>query len=167
MNQSRVIDYNLTITEFVLDVNDWLKDRIPYDARDVKEGQKAKYIGGKNIARDSTDMDDIVDTMQMWEKVIADPYTYSQQDKLYSYVCNHTRGFVVRRGINNYDNSMSFAVIDVLSAIDYFYRVGGDYQKQELANAIKKYKLLRAENMFAKFKISVSKPQKLLSTKQR
>ena len=159
MNQSRVIDYNLTIMEFVLDVNRWLKDRIPHDSKDFKNAN------GKNIIRDDEELKNVIDTMEMWEKVMADPYTYTQYDNLFGYVSSHERGFIVKR--RNNDNTMLFAVNDVLIAADKYYRIGSDYQIQELANAIKKYKILRAKNAFERFKFSLMKPQNLLSTKQR
>ena len=62
---------------------------------------------------------------------------------------------------------MLFAVNDVLIAMEYYYDIGDEYQKQELANAIKKYKMLRAKNAFERFKLSMMNPQKLLSTRQR
>ena len=96
---------------------------------------------------------------------MADPYTYTQYDNLFGYVSSHERGFIVKR--RNNDNTMLFAVNDVLIAADKYYRIGSDYQIQELANAIKKYKLLRAKNAFERFKLSLMKPQNLLSTKQR
>ena len=161
MSKVKIQDYNLTIMDFVLDVNEWLKDRLP------RKGDSAKYFGGRNIIRDDNDRRDVVDTMEMWKQVMADPFKYTTYENLYDYVCNHECGFSVKRGLNQYDNSMLCAVNDVLVAIGYYYQHAGNYQKQELANAIKKYKVLRAENIFERFRVSLTKPQNLLSTKQR
>lgn len=138
--------FGLAIVNFLQDVKTWLDERVP---------------------RDDTEVAEIADTKNMWAKVCENPRLYVQYDKLYDDVCNHSRGFFVRRGINMFDNSMYFAVINVLSAADAYYRVDGDYQKLELAEAIKKYKMLRAKNAFARFKISLSNPQKLMFQKQK
>ena len=146
MKKNQIVDYDLTINDFTFDVNDWLNARVPRDDDDVRA---------------------INDTKEMWRHVMANPIACSKYDILYSYVCDHERGFIVKHGINNYDNSMLFAVNDVLIAMEYYYDIGDEYQKQELANAIKKYKMLRAKNAFERFKLSMMNPQKLLSTRQR
>lgn len=162
MSKVKIQDYDLTIMNFVADVNGWLKDRLPN-----RNEYEYEYEGGRNIVHDDTDKKDVVDTMEMWSHVMADPFKYTEYGNLYGYVCNHERGFSVKRGFNQYDNSMLIAVNDVLVAIGNYYQVKGDYQKQELAKAIKKYKVLRAENIFERLRVTLTNPQNLLSTKQR
>ena len=143
---NEIVDYDLTISNFLEDVKVWLFNR------DV---------------RDSTDVADVEDTKIMWAKLRTNPAYYVQAAQLYNCVSNHERGFVVKRGINDYNNSMMFAVNDMLFAMDKYYRIGEDRQKAELAEAFKKYKLLRAKSKFERFKIAMADPVKLLSTKQR
>ena len=143
---NEIVDYDLTISNFLEDVKVWLFNR------DV---------------RDSTDVADVEDTKIMWAKLRTNPAYYVQAAQLYNCVSNHERGFLVKRGINDYNNSMMFAVNDMLFAMDEYYRVGEDRQKAELAEAFKKYKLLRAKNAFERLKISLIKSEKLLATKQK
>ena len=141
------INYEKVIYEFLQDVKAWLNKRKP---------------------RDSTDVKDIAETKDMWDSVCMNPQFYVQYSNLQDYVANRERGFIVKRGLNQYDNSMLCAVNDVLMAMDKYYRSGGyDVQKLELAEAIKKYKMLQAKNAFERFKISLTKSEKLLIQKQK
>ena len=157
MKHDKIIDYDLTIKDFLADVNDWLCDRIPNGDEE-----------GRNIVRDDDEYRAVVDTLNMWRDFVwPDPYKYTQQNNLDSVVCNHNAGFIVKRGINKYDNSMWLAVLDVLMAFGKYQQFRGDNQKADLANAIKKYKILRAENIFERVRASVLNPRKLLSTRVR
>ena len=143
---NKIVDYDLTISDFLKDIEVWLS------GRDV---------------RDSTDVADVEDTKAMWTILRSDPRHYVQVDQLYGYVLDHERGFLVKRGINDQNNSMMLAVNDMLVAMDKYYRIGGDRQKFELAEAVKNYKLLRVKSKFERFKIAMADPEKLLSPKQR
>ena len=147
MDKIVVDDYHLTISEFLSDVNDWLENRIP---------------------RDSTDVDEIFDTKKMWNNTVyKNPKKYVQYDNLYNNVCGHTNGFIIKQGIGKCDKSMLFAVMSVLSAMDNFYQIGGMYQKSVLLQAIKKYKLVRAKNVFERAVVLMKKPERFLAMKQR
>ena len=146
----KIKNYDLAISEFLADVKAWLDKRVP---------------------RDSTEDKDIKDTKEMWAKVCENPKHYVQYGNMYTQVCGHTDGFTIRNGVHSYDSSMLFVVISVLTSMDAYYRIQGDKQKEDLAEAIAEYKNFIAKDKFknkvAQFKRSLAKLPKLLPVKQR
>ena len=142
----KIIDYDLTISGILADIDAWLNERVP---------------------RDSTEVAEINDTKEMWEKVCKNPQLYSRYDMTCKSVCGHTNGFVVKKSVNSYDSSMMIIVFRILSAMDEYYRVSGNKQKAVLADVVKEYKMYRAKNKFERFMVSLRQPQHLLSTRQR
>ena len=146
MKKNSMIDYNLSINDFLQDVAAWLSKREP---------------------RDSTESHEIADTKEMWTKVCGAPRYYVGYERLYSDVCNHAGGFFVKDAVNHSDSTMYFAITGVLLDMDKYYRIGGENEKFELAYSLKKYKMVRAKNAFERFKVSIKRPERLLSTRQR
>ena len=141
------IDYDSAIAEFLEDVKTWLNQR---------------------PVRDAGDVNDVNDTKEMWTQyVIPAPKEAVKYENLYNYVTKHEHGFIVKYAMGDYDTSMMVAVNDVLIAMDKYYQYGGDKEKLGLADAIKNYKMLRAKNAFERLKISLTKSEKLLATKQK
>lgn len=146
MNKKIFINYESAIKDFLTSVNTWLNGRVP---------------------RDSTEVMEISDTKQMWAAVMANPRKYVKYENLYNYVANHANGFFVKHGVRNYDTTMWPAVLDVLSAMGYYYDTEGDFEKSQLADAIKKYKALCSKNALERFKILLTNSEKLIATNQK
>jgi hypothetical protein len=140
-------DYDATINAFLRDVMLWLDERTPRDTTEAKE---------------------IDVTKEMWNNLGMFPRKCVEYENLYNYVCACEDGFSVKDGVGQIDNRMRFAVNDVLSAMDYYYRIDGDFQKLNLAKAILNVKKLTANNLFKKMKYRFISPEKVIVvTKQR
>ena len=149
-----MIDYDATILNFFKDVSAWLNARLP---------------------RDMTEVKDIENTQDMWKRVsgaytkkLADKkgYNINSEELIEDYLSN-SRGLMVKRDVLSYDNSVFCAVYHMLLAIDECYLYGSDFRELKLAEKLKAYKLACAKNALTRFKLSLTKPQKLLSIKQR
>ena len=139
------IDYDSAIAEFLEGVKTWL------DQRPV---------------RDSTDALEVRVTKNYWQRVSQNTRFYVQPRSMCSFG-EYGRGFIVRTGFNAYNTDMYLAVLNMMYAMDRYYKNVNEQAKAELANAIKKYKMLRAKNAFERLKISLTKSEKLLATKQK
>jgi len=145
--ETGIKDYNATINAFLRDVMLWLDERTP---------------------RDMTEAIEIDATKAMWNNLSKDPRKYVEYENLYTYVCEHENGFIVKQGIGKIDNRMLFAVNDVLSAMECYYQIDGDFQKLNLAKAILNVKKLTANNLLKKMKYRFMNPEKVIVvTKQR
>lgn len=145
MNKSIVIDYDSAIAEFLEDVKTWLNQR---------------------PVRDSTDALDVRVTKNYWQRVSQNTRFYVQPRSMCSFG-EYGRGFIVRTGVNAYNTDMYLAVLNMMYAMDGYYKGAGEQAKSELAEALKEYKKLRAKNAFERLKISLTKPQKLFAAKQK
>lgn len=160
MAKNKVIDYDATVLDFFTDVFAWLNERVP---------------------RDTTEVNDIKNTKEMWNRVFngynnkilfagaVSSYSKrkSESEKLIADFMSFGRGFAIKRGMFQYDNTMFLAVYHMLMAIDEYYMYGGDFDELKIAEKLKRYKVLRAKNAIERAKISMTNPKKLLSTRQR